>query len=237
MYWQVNWDRIPILPLDQLAFSLQCGFSSTVHGNDIAVAAQRIKLGLVIETSKRFGVRGIGFSNATGRPKKRPEKAPGRARRGPKYASLGGFSTQSGRLQAWGWRVGRSLNGHGAHDCPGLRVDPGVGMACRHSAQRHRRLQGSRSPWRQVSDSVSGSSSEVQPRLARPALGRRLRVQAQVAQDLLDHRPLQDGGDDLELPGAAVRAALHIDIEHPLEQPRPTDACGPNLGGPGFAAA
>jgi hypothetical protein len=137
MYWQVNWDRIPILPLDQLAFSLQCGFSSTVHGNDIAVAAQRIKLGLVIETSKRFGVRGIGFSNAIGRPKKRPEKAPGRARRGPKYASLGGFSMQSGRLQAWGWRVGRSLNGHGAHDCPGLRVDPGVGMACRHSAQRH----------------------------------------------------------------------------------------------------
>ena len=77
----------------------------------------------------------------------------------------------------------------------------------------------------------------MQPRLARPALGRRLRVQAQVAQDLLDHRPLQDGGDDLELPGAAVRAALHVDIEHPLEQPCPVDASGPNLGGLGFAAA
>jgi hypothetical protein len=36
----------------------------------------------------------------------------------------------------------------------------------------------------------------------------------QVSKDLLDHRPLQDGGDDLELPGAAVRAALHVDIEH-----------------------
>jgi hypothetical protein len=34
-----------------------------------------------------------------------------------------------------------------------------------------------------------------------------------VSKDLLDHRPLQDGGDDFELPGAAVRAALHVDIE------------------------
>ncbi len=53
MYWQVNRGRIPILPLGQLAFSPQCGFSSTVHGNDIAVAAQRIKLGLVIETAQK----------------------------------------------------------------------------------------------------------------------------------------------------------------------------------------
>ena len=32
--------------------------------------------------------QGIGFSNAIGRPKKGPEKAPGQARCGPKYASL-----------------------------------------------------------------------------------------------------------------------------------------------------
>ena len=38
-------------PLDQLALSPQCGFSSTVHGNDIAVEAQRSKLRLVIETA------------------------------------------------------------------------------------------------------------------------------------------------------------------------------------------
>ena len=38
-------------PLDQLALSPQCGFSSTVHGNDIAVEAQRAKLRLVIETA------------------------------------------------------------------------------------------------------------------------------------------------------------------------------------------
>ena len=39
-------------PLEQLALSPQCGFSSTVHGNDIAVAAQRSKLRLVIETAR-----------------------------------------------------------------------------------------------------------------------------------------------------------------------------------------
>ncbi|MFZ2736705.1 MAG: 5-methyltetrahydropteroyltriglutamate--homocysteine S-methyltransferase [Burkholderiaceae bacterium] len=39
-------------PLDQLALSPQCGFSSTVHGNDIAVEAQRAKLRLVIETAR-----------------------------------------------------------------------------------------------------------------------------------------------------------------------------------------
>jgi 5-methyltetrahydropteroyltriglutamate--homocysteine methyltransferase len=38
-------------PLDQLALSPQCGFSSTVHGNNIAVEAQRSKLRLVIETA------------------------------------------------------------------------------------------------------------------------------------------------------------------------------------------
>ena len=41
-----------LVPLDQLALSPQCGFSSTVHGNDIAVEAQRSKLRLVIETAQ-----------------------------------------------------------------------------------------------------------------------------------------------------------------------------------------
>jgi 5-methyltetrahydropteroyltriglutamate--homocysteine methyltransferase len=40
------------VPLDQLALSPQCGFSSTVHGNNIAVEAQRNKLRLVIETAQ-----------------------------------------------------------------------------------------------------------------------------------------------------------------------------------------
>jgi 5-methyltetrahydropteroyltriglutamate--homocysteine methyltransferase len=39
-------------PLEQLALSPQCGFSSTVHGNNIAVQAQRDKLRLVVETAQ-----------------------------------------------------------------------------------------------------------------------------------------------------------------------------------------
>ena len=39
-------------PMEQLALSPQCGFSSTVHGNNIAVEAQRNKLRLVVETAR-----------------------------------------------------------------------------------------------------------------------------------------------------------------------------------------
>jgi 5-methyltetrahydropteroyltriglutamate--homocysteine methyltransferase len=39
-------------PLEQLALSPQCGFSSTVHGNNIAVEDQRRKLALVLETAQ-----------------------------------------------------------------------------------------------------------------------------------------------------------------------------------------
>ena len=38
-------------PLDQLCLSPQCGFSSTVHGNNIAVEAQRAKLRLCVEVA------------------------------------------------------------------------------------------------------------------------------------------------------------------------------------------
>lgn len=40
------------VPLDQLALSPQCGFSSTVHGNAIAVQSQSDKLKLVVETAQ-----------------------------------------------------------------------------------------------------------------------------------------------------------------------------------------
>ncbi len=40
-----------IVPLAQLCLSPQCGFSSTVHGNNIAVEDQRRKLALVAETA------------------------------------------------------------------------------------------------------------------------------------------------------------------------------------------
>jgi 5-methyltetrahydropteroyltriglutamate--homocysteine methyltransferase len=39
-------------PLEQLCLSPQCGFSSTVHGNNIAVEDQRSKLRLVVETAQ-----------------------------------------------------------------------------------------------------------------------------------------------------------------------------------------
>ena len=39
-----------LVPLEQLCLP-QCGFSSTVHGNNIAVEAQRAKLRLVVEVA------------------------------------------------------------------------------------------------------------------------------------------------------------------------------------------
>ena len=39
-------------PMEQLCLSPQCGFSSTVHGNNIAVESQRAKLRLVVETAQ-----------------------------------------------------------------------------------------------------------------------------------------------------------------------------------------
>jgi len=40
------------VPLEQLCLSPQCGFSSTVHGNDIAFESQTAKLQLVVETAR-----------------------------------------------------------------------------------------------------------------------------------------------------------------------------------------
>jgi 5-methyltetrahydropteroyltriglutamate--homocysteine methyltransferase len=40
------------VPLERLCLSPQCGFSSTVHGNDIAVESQAAKLRLVIDTAR-----------------------------------------------------------------------------------------------------------------------------------------------------------------------------------------
>jgi len=41
-----------LVPLEQLCLSPQCGFSSTVHGNEIAREAQAAKLRLVVETAR-----------------------------------------------------------------------------------------------------------------------------------------------------------------------------------------
>ncbi|MEP6593131.1 MAG: 5-methyltetrahydropteroyltriglutamate--homocysteine S-methyltransferase [Acidobacteriota bacterium] len=40
------------IPIEQLCLSPQCGFSSTVHGNDIAVESQAAKLRLVVDTAR-----------------------------------------------------------------------------------------------------------------------------------------------------------------------------------------
>jgi len=41
-----------LVPMEQLCLSPQCGFSSTVHGNDIAVESQTNKLKLVVDTAR-----------------------------------------------------------------------------------------------------------------------------------------------------------------------------------------
>ena len=51
-----------------------------------------------------------------------------------------------------------------------------------------------------------------------------------MAEDPLDHRPTQDGRDDLQFPAAAGRAALHVDAKDSLEQPCPADAARPGRG-------
>jgi hypothetical protein len=84
----------------------------------------------------------------------------------------------------------------------GARRHPGCGAALRPMACR---FNGGR-----------GSGGEVVSCLARPALGRRLRIQPQVGEKLLDHPPLEDGRDDLQLPGAAVRLELQADVERQL---------------------
>jgi len=39
------------MPIDQMALSPQCGFSSTVHGNDITLEDEKAKIRLVVETA------------------------------------------------------------------------------------------------------------------------------------------------------------------------------------------
>jgi len=45
-------DAARYVPLDQLCLSPQCGFSSTVHGNEIARESQAAKLRLIVDTAR-----------------------------------------------------------------------------------------------------------------------------------------------------------------------------------------
>ncbi len=66
----------------------------------------------------------------------------------------------------------------------------------------------------------------AQPGSVRPGLTRRastahrwrLRILPKVAEDLFDHRPLRDRRDDLQLPSAAVRTPLHVDVKAKLQR-------------------
>jgi len=72
-------------------------------------------------------------------------------------------------------------------------------------------------PWQPLaaSDGGCGSAGVMRHQLLRRRLG--LRLQSQVVEDLLDHRLVQAGRDDLELPAATVRSVLHVDVEDGLE--------------------
>jgi 5-methyltetrahydropteroyltriglutamate--homocysteine methyltransferase len=45
-------DAAKYMPLEQMCLSPQCGFSSTVHGNDITEADQWAKMELVVSTAR-----------------------------------------------------------------------------------------------------------------------------------------------------------------------------------------
>lgn len=76
-----------------------------------------------------------------------------------------------------------------------------------------------------------GSAKHRRVCLARRRPGRRLGLQARMAEDLLDDRPLDDRRDDLQLPGSEVRTVLHVDVENTLEQPRPANLLWPGGNG------
>ena len=40
------------MPLDQLGLSPQCGFASTVHGNDLSFQQQADKIALVVDVAE-----------------------------------------------------------------------------------------------------------------------------------------------------------------------------------------
>ena len=42
------------VPLDQLALGPQCGFSSTVEGNQVSIDDEKRKLGLIVETAREI---------------------------------------------------------------------------------------------------------------------------------------------------------------------------------------
>lgn len=157
------------------------------------------------------GVREIAFSNAIGRPKNGPDKSRSRARKGPRYAGLGGFSAQSGRLGARDWRVGRSSKVQGSQDwTPVSGLTLILAVACRYNAQRHPgcRVTAARG------DSCSTGKrlkqrSAAPPRAPYPWAAAADRAPGgQGSSRSPGHRSLKDGGDDLELTASLLELRL-----------------------------
>ena len=137
-----------------------------------------------------------------------------------------GVAVESTSLQPF---TGRSL---------GLdrRVDPDVSHGVRTRRARPLRLWGAVAAFGNVSSTADAAqAAESCPVLQGASSWRRLRLQDQVREAFFDDRPLQDGSDDLQFPGTAVRAVLHVDVEDALEQPRPADAVRPGRNRLGLA--
>ncbi len=126
-----NHDQAPVTPQAQ---QRECG--SRVSANQMradSVASRRLNAARV---------RNRNFKRHL-TAQERAGKVPGRARRGPKSASLGGFRAQSWRLGVWasagsrlpGWKVLGRFRLAGLDMVSGLSLM--LAMACRHCAQRH----------------------------------------------------------------------------------------------------
>ena len=90
--------------------------------------------------------------------------------RAPKYASLGGFSTRSGRLEARRWRPAELASWQAFEPSrragldPGLRVDPDVGHGLPTQRAAPPRLQGGRSPTARAAKAAKcGPASRTRP--------------------------------------------------------------------------
>ncbi len=96
------------VPLEQLCLSPQCGFSSTVEGNELTVEQERAKLRLVVETAEEVWAGNEAERDGTA----------GRRR-------LGGQGLQGRRVDRrgrWHVRRGRARDrGRARHDGPGRR--------------------------------------------------------------------------------------------------------------------
>ena len=130
-------------PLEQLALSPQCGFSSTVHGNNIAVEAQRRKLDSWWRPRAKCGTEAIGGHDVrtprADRNHRRGAQAHAQPARRAQQLHLGDAPRAARGARRGGRRCQRALPRH--HGCRAW-------VLCRAGPQRsrgrHRRRPGGR---------------------------------------------------------------------------------------------